>query len=92
MASSNRRTRPCWLSLKAWAVPENPVLIVDGNACRAAFWTSFTAVPSETPGGRLNDSVTDGSWPLWFTLRGPTSLDAEATEVSGMSVPFCERR
>src|SRR5882762_10854984 len=92
MASSNRRKRPCWLSLKACAVPENPVLIVDGNACRAAFWTSFTAVPSETPGGRLNDSVTDGSWPLWFTLSGPTSLDADATDVSGTRLPACERR
>src|SRR6266853_5350140 len=92
MASSKRRKRPCWLSLKACAVPENPVLIVDGNACRAAFWTSFTAVPSETPGGRLNESVTEGSWPLWFTLSGPTSFDAVATEVSGISTPFCERR
>ena len=66
--------------------------MVEGSVWRAAFSTSFTAVPSETPGGRLNDSVTEGSWPLWFTLNGPTSFEAEATEVSGIKVPFCERR
>src|SRR5882757_5786277 len=92
MASSSRKMRPCWLSLKACAVPENPVLIVDGNACRAAFWTSFAAVPSETPGGRLNERVTEGSCPLWFTLSGPTSLDADATDVSGTRVPLWERK
>src|SRR5881296_93153 len=92
MASSSRKKRPCWLDWNACAVPENPVLMVDGSVCRAAFWTSLTAVPSDTPGGRLNDSVTEGSCPLWFTLNGPTSLDAEATDVSGISLPLCERR
>src|SRR6266436_8594492 len=91
-ASSNRKTSPCWLAWNACAVPEKPVLIVDGRVCRAAFCTSFTAAPRDTPGGRLNERVTDGSWPLWFTLRGPTSFDAEATEVSGISLPVCDRR
>src|SRR5205085_682818 len=91
-ASSSRNARPCWLAWNACAVPENPVLIVEGSVCRAAFWTSFTAAPRETPGGRLNDSVTDGNCPLWFTLNGPTSLDADATDVSGTSVPVCERK
>ncbi len=66
--------------------------MLEGSVWRAAFSTSLTAVPSDTPGGRLNDSVTEGSCPLWFTLSGPTSLDAEATDVSGISLPLCERR
>src|SRR5438445_13077696 len=66
--------------------------MLEGSVCWAAFWTSLTAAPSETPGGRLNDKVTEGSWPLWFTLKGPTSGDAEATDVSGTRLPRCERR
>src|SRR3954462_7846758 len=92
MASTSRKSRPCWLDWNACAVPEKPVLMDDGNVWRAAFCTSFTAVPSETPGGRLNDKVTEGSWPLWFTLSGPTSLEAEATDVSGTRFPFWERK
>ena len=72
-------------------MPPKPVLIVEGRVCCAARCTSRTASPSETLGGRLNDSVTDGSWPLWFTLSGPTSGVAVATAVSGTSAPFWER-
>ena len=30
------------------------------------------ASPSETPGVRLNEMVTAGSWPRWLTVSGPT--------------------
>ena len=36
--------------------------------------TAPTASPSETPGFRLNESVTDGSWPEWLTVSGPDAL------------------
>ncbi len=39
------------------------VLTLDGRVRRARFWTSVTAVPSEVPGARLNESVTEGIWP-----------------------------
>ena len=38
---------------------------------RAAFCTRSTASPSATPGSRLKESVTAGSWPEWSTVSGP---------------------
>ena len=29
-------------------------------------WIASTASPSATPGGRLNEIVTDGNWPWWL--------------------------
>ena len=50
--------------------------------------TRATASPSATPGRRLNDSVTDGSCPVWLTDSGPTPSDAWSTTVeSGTSLP-----
>jgi hypothetical protein len=46
---------------------------------------ALTASPIETFGARLNESVTDGSWPEWFTVSGPTSGVTWASAVSGIS-------
>src|ERR1700735_2309391 len=43
------------------------------------------AWPSDTPLARSNDSVTDGSWPEWLTVTGPTSFRKCATALSGTS-------
>src|SRR5689334_4074746 len=45
----------------------------------------FTAPPRDSPGFRLNETVTDGNWPVWFTLNGPTVRCSFATASSGMS-------
>ncbi len=33
----------------------------------SACWIAFVASPSDAPGARLNDSVTTGNCPWWFT-------------------------
>jgi hypothetical protein len=33
-----------------------------------------TASPRATPGGRLNEIVTDGNWPEWLMLRGAVDI------------------
>ena len=60
--------------LERRAVPEKLVLMVEGSTSRAAASTPSTAVPIEVPGSRLNESVTEGSWPEWFTVSGPDAL------------------
>ena len=45
-----------------------------GSVSRASCSTRATASPSATPGAMLNDSVTDGSWPMWLTDCGPDAL------------------
>ena len=30
-----------------------------------------TASPRAPPGGRLNETVTEGNWPEWLTAKGP---------------------
>ena len=54
-------------------------------------WIRWTAWLSETPGARLNDSVTDGIWPRWLIVAGPTDLSKCATADSGTSCPLFER-
>ena len=46
-----------------------------------------TAAPSDTPGRSPNDTDTDGSWPEWLTLCGPTVSFVETTDWSGTSAP-----
>jgi hypothetical protein len=52
---------------------------------------ALTASPSAIPERRLNESVTDGSCPVWLTDSGPTPVDMVATVLSGMSFPVFER-
>ncbi len=67
------------------------MLIDDGSVLFAICCTSSVAWPSATPGRRLNDSVTDGSCPEWFTLSAPAVCVMRATALSGTSVPLFER-
>ena len=49
------------------------------------------AVPSATPGRRLNDSVTEGSCPEWLTESGPAVCVTDTTALSGTSTPVFDR-
>ena len=63
-----------WLASEAWkacAVPWKLARIEAGMfICRSAAWMFVTASPSAIPGARLNDSVTAGKKPWWFTASG----------------------
>ena len=74
-------------SWNACAVPWKLVAIVAGSSARAAASTCATASPSATPGRRLNESVTDGSWPVWLTDSGPTPVSTRVTLESGTCLP-----
>ena len=50
-------------------------------------WMASTAWPSEKPGARLNEIVTDGCWPWWLTCSGPTVGTSRATAASGIVGP-----
>ncbi len=51
-------------------------------------FTAFTAVPIDTPGLRLNDTVTDGKPPWWLMTSGAVSVVTEATCDSGTGAPL----
>ena len=91
MAITSRSPRPCTEDLKAWAVPWKLVVMVAGRRPLAAASTAFTASPSDTPGFRLNDSVTAGSCPMWLTDSGPTVCVRLATALSGTRAPDVAR-
>ena len=57
----------------------------------AADWICVTASPRATPGARLNEIVTDGSCPVWLTLKGPAPVVTRATVLSGISLPADDR-
>src|ERR1700746_2119638 len=63
-----------WLASDAWkacAVPWKLARIEGGMfICRSAAWMLATASPRATPGARLNESVTAGKKPWWFTASG----------------------
>src|SRR2546422_4646420 len=83
--------RPDIAAWKACAVPWNLVVTLGGRMPAPASFTSLTASPSETPGLRLNEIVTAGSWPRWLTDSGPTVALRLATAFSGTSAPDDER-
>src|SRR5436305_6813560 len=91
MATTSKRPSPCSEDWNACAVPWNDVETFDGSVDFAASLISLTAAPSEVPGLRLNESVTDGAWPEWFTASGPTVGIIFATASSGTSSPDEER-
>ena len=58
-------------SLNAAAVPwKLPRPSAEPDARARHLSIACVACPSETPGARLNDSVTEGNWPWWFTASG----------------------
>src|SRR5947209_660983 len=84
-------TRPCCVVTNAWARPAKPAAMLAGSACAASRSTVLRPVPNDTPGARLNEIVTDGSWPEWFTVTGPTLFTNLATVLSGTSGPRVDR-
>ena len=48
----------------------SPCSVCGTFSCSCKAWIFATASPSDTPGATLNDSVTDGNWPWWFTVSG----------------------
>ena len=57
-----------------------------------ASFTSLTASPSDTPGARLNESVTTGNCPWWFTASGAGVVSMRVNWLIGTIVPAEERR
>src|SRR5690242_12420352 len=91
MATTRSASRPCWLAWNACAVPAKFVEIVDGRTWLASFCTAATASPMETLGRRLKEIVTAGTWPAWFTDRGPRLAVSFATAPKGTRDPDAER-
>src|SRR6476646_2449888 len=89
-ASTMSAMSPAWVDWNTCAVPEKPVEMSAGRVRAASCDTAADAGPSATPGRRLNDIVTDGTWPEWLTDVGPALRVSVATVPSAMSVPFVE--
>ena len=87
IARASTQPRPVIESWNACAVPWKLPEIVAGRVSAATDWTRATASPSATPGCRLNDKVTEGSWPVWFTDSGPTVPFVLTTVESGTRLP-----
>src|SRR5512141_2915344 len=87
-ANASSRPRPDAESRNACAVPWNDVEIVDGmRSFASAVSIAFSAWLNETPTGRLNDRLTDGTWPECVTTSGATSSVARVTSESGTVCP-----
>src|ERR1700752_2893902 len=68
------------------AAPWNEVVMVSGILrSRTVLSTPATASESDTPGARLNDTVTAGTWPRWLIVAAPTELPKRVTADSGTS-------
>ena len=80
MESSYSSPLPDELRWVAWA--ENPEGMTGDDLLGFINGTLFP---------RLKEIVADGSWPRWFTRRGPTLVADVATAFSGTSVPFEDR-
>src|SRR3954454_25055974 len=86
-AISSSTLSPWSESWNACAVPWKLVEIDDGSDSVATRCTVVTASPSDTPGLRLNERVTDGSCPTWFNVSGPYPVSTDETVLSGTSDP-----
>ena len=90
MSSSNPWPRS--ESWKAWAAPWKVALSVAGiRSSRCTASTCFTASLSDTPGLVLNEIVTAGSCPRWFTTRGPSPGVSVTSASRGTNRPEIER-
>ena len=67
-------SRFCCVVSYAAAVPVKLAAMLAGSVCAAACWMALIAAPSDAPGARSKEIVTDGNWPEWLTVTGPTSL------------------
>ncbi len=63
MISSTHRV--CSEFWNACALPwKLPLIVMGSRSCRMASSISFTAGPSDAPGRKLNETVTDGNCPV----------------------------
>ncbi len=68
----------------SWAVPWKLVVTVAGSrSSSTACLILSTASPRATPGLRLKDRVTEGSWPVWLMVSGPRLLVQGGHAVQG---------
>ena len=63
MVMISRTLKPTSEDWNCCAVPSKLALRSEGRVCRAICSTRLTASPSEVPGSKLNDTVTDGNCP-----------------------------
>jgi len=92
MATINRTNNPWNDFSNSLTVPWKFALMVAGICkSRTAVFTRSAASPSEKPGLRLNDTVTAGSCPKWFTLSGPKPRETRTSVSNGIKGP-CEER
>src|SRR5262249_44464976 len=77
--------------MNAAARPAKLPVTPAGNTAFASRSTADTAAPSDALGARSNESVTEGSWPEWLTVTGPTPVRKLATALSGTTGPALER-
>src|SRR5678816_410645 len=73
---------------KACAVPWKLARIDGGRPiARSAARMAVTAWPRETPGARLNDSVTAENWPWWLMASGAVLGARREKALSGTWAP-----
>src|SRR5579885_561461 len=73
------------------AAPANMVVMVEGSVLSASVLTSASALPSDAPGARLKEMVTEGICPLWLTDSGPIVVAILTKASSGTILPSAER-
>src|SRR5207245_10037551 len=77
----------------ARAAPWNPVWMLTGSPIsRCTRSMAVTAAPSETPGARLNDTVTAGNWPWWLIASAVARSSIAAMVESGTWPPAADFR
>ena len=75
--------------LEELAMPWNRPSTVGGTLSSSrSLWICSTASPSEWPGARLNEIVTDGNWPWWLMVSGASFSVMRATALSGTGTPL----
>ena len=80
-----------WLAsevVNTFAEPSYWVAIAAGRARdRSILWIAPMASPSENPGARLNDRVTDGNPSWWLIVSGASESSAPVNAANGTSLP-----
>src|ERR1700745_4346535 len=75
----------------AAAVPWDVAWVLGGLSLSSfALLIAFTASPKEALGARLNDRVTTGNWPWWFTTSDVAPGSKCVKALNGTCCPFEE--
>ena len=81
-----QQARPATIEKPPPRLENLPVMVAGRCMSLSIFCNLFTAVPSETPGARLKEMVTDGNWPTCEMLVGPTVRVNFATALKGINL------